>query len=243
MVRSAARDDEDAVDVVELLEREPQLVDVELAGSRHAAHEGVAHDARLLVDLLEHEIGVAALLGHVEVPVHVRDLGLDGVALGVGVLDALGRELGELVVLENHDVARGLDEGNDVGGDVGALLAAADDDGRVLAGDGDHAGLVGADDGQAIGAHDAAAGGADGGHEVAILCVGLLDEVGEDLGVGVGAEHVAGGGELLAQLGEVLHDAVVDDGDAPVAAHVRVCVGGRGTAVGGPARVADAAGG
>ena len=243
MVRSAARDDEDAVDVVELLERETELVDVELARRRHAAHEGVANDTRLLVDLLEHEIGVAALLGHVEVPVHVRDLGLDGVSLGVGVLDALGRELCELTVLEHHDVARGLDEGDDVGGDVGALLAAADDDGRVFAGDGDHAGLVGADDGQAVGSHDAAAGVADSRHEVAALGVGLLDEVREDLGVGIGAKRVAGGSELLAKLGEVLDDAVVDDGDAPVAAHVRVRVGGRGATVGGPARVADSAGG
>ena len=243
MVGGAARNHVDAIYVVELLERETELVDVELTGGGHAADEGVAHDARLLVDLLEHEVGVAALLGHVEVPIDVGDLGLDDVALGIGVLDAVGGELGELVVGEDHDVAGGVDEGDDVGGDVGAALAAADDDGRVLAGDRDGARLVRADGREAIGADDAGAGGADGGHQVMLGRVGVLDEVREDLGVRVGAELVAGGRELLAELREVLDDPVVDDGDAAVAAHVRVRVGGGGAPVGGPAGVADAAGG
>lgn len=49
--------------------------------------------------------------------------------------------------------------------------------------------------------------------------------------------------ENFAELREVLDDAVVDDGDAAVAAHVRVRVGGGGAPVGGPAGVADATGG
>ncbi len=243
MVARAAGDDVDAIDEVELLEGEAQFVDVELAVGTHAAHQRVAHDARLLADLLEHEVGVAALLGHVDVPVHVGDLGLDGVALGVGVLDALGGELGKLAVLEHHDVAGGVDHGDDVGGYVGTRLPLADDDGRVLAGHGDDAGLVGADHGQAVGAHDVRAGLAHGGHEVAGGLVGLLHEVGEDLGVGLALELVAALLELGAQLLEVLHDAVVHDGDAAVAAGVRVGVHDGGLAVGGPAGVADAADG
>ena len=71
--------------------------------------------------------------------------------------------------------------------------------------------------------------------------VRLLDEVGEHLGIGVAREAVTAALELLAQLGEVLDDAVMDDGDAAVAARVRVRVGHGGAAVRRPARVADAA--
>ncbi len=59
-----------------------------------ATHQRVAHDARLLVDLLQHKVGITALFGHVQVPVDMGDLGLDNVAGLVGVLDACGRELG-----------------------------------------------------------------------------------------------------------------------------------------------------
>ena len=64
------------------------------------------------------------------------------------------------------------------------------------------------------------------------------DEMQHRLGVGLGLERVALGGELLAQLLEVLDDAVVHDGDALV--HVRVGVALDRLAVRGPARVADA---
>ena len=61
-------------------------------GHRGAVHEepaaeGVRHRARLLVDLLEHEVAIAALLGHGRVPVDP----------GCGALDAAaveGHELG-----------------------------------------------------------------------------------------------------------------------------------------------------
>ena len=239
-----------AVHQVQLLVGEAQFVDVELASAGHAAHERVAHHARLLANLLEHEVGVAGLLGHIHVPVHVRDLGFDNVALGIGVLDGIRRELGELAVLEHHHVTRGVDEGDDVGRHVAAVLATPDDDGVVLARHGDGAWLVRAHRGEAVGAHHVGAGIAHGGHEVVggrlaghlVALVGFLDEVGEDLGIGVALEHVAAALELLAQLGEVLDDAVVDHGDLAVAARVRVSVLDRGAPVRGPAGVADAAG-
>jgi len=69
--------------------------------------------------------------------------------------------------------------------------------------------------------------------------VALLDEVGNDLGVGFGAELVALMLELLLELGEVLDDAVVDHHDLAIAIPVRVGIQGGGLAVGGPARVPD----
>lgn len=65
-------------------------------------------------------------------------------------------------------------------------------------------------------------------------------QVRRDLGIGVAGKLDTGSLQLPAQDGEVLDDAVVDDGDlaGSVAVRVRVAVGG--TTVGGPAGVAQA---
>ncbi|MDQ1154798.1 hypothetical protein QE389_001997 [Brevundimonas sp. SORGH_AS 993] len=60
----------------------------------------------------------------------------------------------------------------------------------------------------------------------------------DDLSVGLALVDMALGRQLGLQLGEILDDAVVDQGDAP--GLVRVGVGGGGGAVSGPARMADA---
>ena len=61
-----------------------QLVEVQRPVRREPAAEGVAHRLGLLVDLLEHEEVVAALLGGVGVPVDVVGLALDRRAVEVG---------------------------------------------------------------------------------------------------------------------------------------------------------------
>ena len=70
----------------------------------------------------------------------------------------------------------------------------------------------------------------------------LLDQVGDDFGVGLGGELVAFLDELLLQGEVVFDDAVVHDDDlaGAVAMGVRVLFGG--AAVGGPAGVTDAVG-
>ena len=242
MIAGAAGDHVDTVDVVELLEGQAQLIDVELAGRRHTANQRVAHDARLLVDLLEHKVGIAALFGHIQIPIDVGDLGLDDIAGLVGVLDARRRKLGKLTVLEHHDIAGGIDERNHVGGNVGAGLAHADHNRGVLAGHGDYAGLVGAHGGQAVGAYHVGASLAHRGHQVVRLGIGLFDQMREDLRIGLALKVMAAALQLFAQLGEVLDDAVVDDGDTTVAAGVGVSVNDGRLAVSGPTGVTDTAG-
>ena len=70
----------------------------------------------------------------------------------------------------------------------------------------------------------------------------LLDEVGDDLGVGLGDELVALGGEFALQVEVVFDDAVVDDDDAAGAVAMGMGVLFGGPAVRGPAGVADAEG-
>ena len=70
----------------------------------------------------------------------------------------------------------------------------------------------------------------------------LFDDVGDDLGVGLGDEVVAGGDELALEGEVVFDDAVVDDDEGAGAVAVGVGVLFGGAAVGGPAGVADAEG-
>ena len=242
MVAGAAGNHIHAVDIVELLERMAQLIDIELASGGHAANQGIAHHARLLVDLLEHKVGITALFGHVQIPVDMGDLGLNHVADLVGILDARRRELGKLTVFEHHDIAGGIDKRNHVGGNVGTGLAHTDHNRGVLAGNGNHARLVGTHGGQAIGAHHVGAGLAHGSYQVVRLGIGLFDQMREDFGIGLALKVMSAALQLLAQLGEVLDDAVVDDGDTTVATGVGMGVGNRRLSVGGPAGVANAAG-
>ena len=69
VVRGAAREDDDAAQVADLLVGEPEAFEHELRAVPDAVADRLAHRFGLLVDLLEHEGLVAALLGFLVVPV------------------------------------------------------------------------------------------------------------------------------------------------------------------------------
>ena len=79
------------------------------------ASQGVADDPWLLVDLLQHEVGVAAFLGNIHVPGNVRSLRSERLAASVEVLDAFGGKPCELSVFEVDDIARGAQDGDGIG--------------------------------------------------------------------------------------------------------------------------------
>ena len=72
VVRGTARDDEDLVDVAQVLVGQAHLVEQDVAALGEPAQQGVGDRLRLLGDLLEHEVVVAALLGGGGVPVDVE---------------------------------------------------------------------------------------------------------------------------------------------------------------------------
>ena len=78
----------------------------------------------------------------------------------------------------------------------------------------------------------------DGLHQVAL--VELLQQVRDDLGVGVGDEGVAIRLKATAQFGVVVDDAIVDDGEPSLLVEVWVRVADSGCAMGGPAGMGDA---
>ena len=100
----------------------------------HASAQRVGHRARLLVDLLQHEVAVAALLRQDRVPEDPDRRPLDRRAVELGDLDAMTRDHGDVLVLQHHDVAGVGEDGRDVGGDEGLALAQPDHDaaGAVL---------------------------------------------------------------------------------------------------------------
>ena len=201
---------------------------------------------RLLGDLLGHEVRVAAERRCRGVPVDVESVRvLDWVTVCIKDLHPAGTlEQGKLAVIQGDDMRCDRGERRDVGGGIGSVLGAGHDKRRTLAGDGHLVGRIGTDDGDGVGAREALGGVAEGAHEVAPCGTlpSILDKVGDDLGVRVGDKRVTVAREIGAQLGVVLDDAVVHDGDATRAVQVRVSVAVGGGAMGGPTRMRDARG-
>ena len=80
----------------------------------------------------------------------------------------------------------------------------------------------------------------DGRHrEANIALVGVFDQVGDHLGVDVARKGVPLPRQFPLQLGVVLNDPVVNDGDLAVLIHVGVGVQVSWRTMGGPTRVGD----
>ena len=240
--RRAGRDDDDLVDVAQVLVGQAHLVELQQAVGAAATEQRVGDRARLLEDLLAHEPVVAVLLGGREVPVDVVAAALGGRAVEAGDADALAGDGDDLVLVELHRLAGVLDEGRDVGAEEVLALADADHERAVAAGRDDAVGVLGVDGDEREGALEAAADVLHGDRQVDAGLELLLQQVGRDLGVGVGGHLDALGLEARAQLGEVLDDPVVHERDAALAPEVRVGVAVGRRAVGRPAGVADAGG-
>ena len=111
----------------------------------HAVGDGLRDRVRLLVDLLEHEGLVAALLGGVLVPVDLLDLALLlGAAEGSRKRVPCGGHDDDLVVLDQLHAARLGQEGGDRRGDEALAVADAHHQRALLARADEHLGLVGA---------------------------------------------------------------------------------------------------
>ena len=144
VVGGPAGDDDDAVAVAQegVVDR-AEPVEVDAVGADRAVGDRLGDGVGLLVDLLEHERLVAALLRHLLAPVDLVDRALDGLAGGVEELDAVAAHDDDLVVLDQLHAAGVGEEGGDGGGDELLVVAAADDQRALLAGADQQVGLVG----------------------------------------------------------------------------------------------------
>ncbi len=241
MPARAAGEEEDALrslqgggGLAQLLEVDVPLLEVD------PAEQGVARRPRLLVDLLQHEMAVTALLGLDRIP--GDPLGL----LGPGGAPAVGhhhRSRGHrdhVAVVQEEEVPGVGKEGAYVGGEEVLPLAEAHHQGRTPPRPHELLGLVLVEKDDRVDPPELPDCLAHRLFERAVVVVG--DQVGDDLGVGLGGEAMTLGLEARLQLQVVLDDAVVDHHDLPLAVLVGVGVLLGGPAVGGPARVTEAVG-
>ena len=217
--------------------------EVDPVGAHRAVGDRLGHGVRLLVDLLEHERLVAALLGLLGVPVDRLDCTVDRFAGGGEELDAVRPRPDDLVVLDVLHLAGVGEEGGYAGGEELLAVTAADDERALLAGADDHAGLVGGDGHERVVAAQAVVGAPHRLGQVAGLVELAGDQVRHHLDVGLGGELGPAGEQLLLELHVVLDDPVDHDVHAVVGVEVRVGVLLGDAPVGGPAGVTDAGGG
>ena len=142
------------------------------------------------MDLLDHEVLVAALLGSAGVPRDLEDLALDGLAADGGQRDAVLRQHGHVAVFENHELSGVPEQRRDVGGDVVLALADAEDERAVLARGDQDAGRVSCEM-TPIAYEPSISLTASRTASSKIALEVLLDQVGDDFGVGLGLEDVA----------------------------------------------------
>ena len=210
---------------------------LDVAVGRDAPGQRLAQRRGLLVDLLEHEVLVPALLGGLGRPVDRGLLAVARRAVDAGDHHAGRADVGHVALLEEDDPVGVGQDRRDVAGDEALLAVQADDQGHVLAGADEAALLALVHHDQRVRTLKLAQGGSHGIGQVAL--VGLLDEVGDRLGVRLRREDVAARLEAVAQVPEILDDPVVDHRDVAHAVLVRVGVEVVGPPVGRPAGVCE----
>ena len=239
MIARAARDD------VHLLHERQKLGRARPEGFGHdavvrdAAVERVRERARLLEDLLEHEMPVRTLFRRVGGPLRLVHGPSDRLALRVEDVDAVARDLREIALLEIDETLRHGQERGHAARDEVLADAETDHERARDPRDDDALGVFRVEHEEGVGADEAAHGQPHGLDEVVAILQMIVHEVRGDFGVGFREKLVALRDQLVLDGLVVLDDAVVNDGDA-VAGQVRMRIRLGDAAVRGPARVGDA---
>ena len=204
-----------------------------------AALQGVAQHLWLLEHFLLHVMAVVALANLAKVDLH-----LDRRPHHVGVLkvpdgEAVRLDLHEVPFLQNDEAVRNGLERQNVGGDVVFAYALADHQRAADAGCNQAVRVVPSQHGQGVGTLQALNRRAHRRQQGAALGEMEVDQVGENFRVRLRSEGVSRLCQLGAQRLEILDDAIVDDGDAPVGL-VGMGVRFKRRPVGGPAGVGNA---
>jgi hypothetical protein len=237
VVRGAAGDDHDAAEILDLELRQPDAFEDELAPPS-AVSDRLADRGGLLVDLLEHERLVAALLRDFVVPVDRLDLLVLHLAVLGEEARALGSDRDDLALVDQLHLPCLAQERGDSGREEHLTVTHPDDERTLPARTDEQVGMVVVDDDEREVAFELVVGGADCGDQVAGVVT--LDEMRHDFRVGRRAERVSVSLERPLELAEVLDDAVQHHGDtAVVTARERMRVLLVDGAVRRPTRVAE----
>jgi hypothetical protein len=198
-----------------------------------------AVSAGLLVDLLEHVVGILAALHRIGGQLRLVHAALHRISIDVEDRHAVAAHFGEVAFFEELEAARHRQQRLHVGGDEVLAVCEAD---HQRTGDARHHQPVRClrvqhDD--CVRAFETGHGAAHRLGERQVLLQKVADQMGDDLGVGLRRELVALAAQLTADRFVVFDDAVVDHRDA-AAGHVRMRVGLGDAAVRRPARMGNA---
>jgi hypothetical protein len=165
---------------------------------------------------------------------------LDGGAVEVGDRDRVGGDHDDLVLPDGHGTVGVFHEGGHIGAEEVLALAQPDHERRVATGAHDDTRLVLMQGEQGESAVQARHHARECGRQAVSDLVLPAEHLRGHLGVGLAVEGEAVFEQLLLQRGEVLDDAVVDQGDPAGVVEVRMGVAVGGAAVRRPAGVPDA---
>jgi hypothetical protein len=204
----------------------------------HSLPHRVSNSLRLLVDLFQHEVRIPRLLGRFAFP---RDEGggpLDRNAIQGAEGDPAGSQDRQLPLFQDQDVPGLPKKRRNVGGEEHFAIPEPDDQRGTPAADSHHRvrGVRG-DAGHGIRAPEVPARPANCLREPVLPVV--LNEVGDDLRVGLGSKAMPLCCQRPAEFAVVLNDPVVDEGEPGPAVHVGMGVGLGRASMGRPTRVAD----
>ena len=197
----------------------------------------MGHDFRLLVNLLRHEVAMVALVEQKGRTAGLDDGALHRVAGNIENLHTVTRHDGPVALLEiGYLIGEGR-ERDRVGAKIHFAAAMTDGEGRALARPDHQIVFTGEDESQCESTSQTRQRRAHRINRRTALLHFLRHEMGDDFGVGFGAEGGALFFERLAQLAEILDDAVMHDRKTLGGMRMRVVLGW--LAVRRPARMAD----
>ena len=238
MIARPARDNVNAIDKIKLFRTHVQLIDLKRSVDQTTSKR-VTDNTRLFVNLFQHEIGITALFGDINIPCDVRGFHIDRFPLRVEKVGPVHSQLRELPVVENDDVACRTDNRNSVRSQIAAIFCHPNNKRGVLSRGDDDARFAVIDDSKAVRTHDLRGCLADRIKKIAFVAV--FNQVNDGFGVGARRERVPFVFKAVTQVGEILDDAIVNDGNVPVAGNMRVRIGLGRAAMRRPTRMPDAA--
>ena len=209
-----------------------------LAVLGNARRHRVAHGLRLLVNLLEHEVLVAALFRRLGVPVDLEDLLRHDFAAAIRDVHAVRLDDRHLTVIDDVGAPRARDDRGDVGRDEILPFAETDDKRIVLLRADQAVGMLARHEYESVRAFDARKHLAHRGLEVAV--VDFLQQVCDDLRIRLRLEGMTFFNQIFLQRHIVFDDAVVHNGKIARAVCMRMCVAVRRTSMRRPTRMPNA---
>ena len=238
--RRAAREERHARERGEIAILETEAFELHTGLRRvDAAGQRALHRVRLLEDFLEHEVRVPVALDRLGVHRDGRRAPPDRAPIQPLNARLAASQNGDVPFFEHDRLEAASEQRRDVGREKRFVVAEAQHQRRPAAAHGDeHVGTIFGDARDGERAFQLLDRSRDGLDQIAAgLSAMRLDEVRDDLGVGLRPERVPLRRQRRAKLLVVLDNAVVDDGQAVVAIDVRMRVHFAGTAMRRPARV------